>query len=275
MEREKLKQPRKWIYRGEGFRTQRCGSRDPDLTLKTSLDLVLDRFDRREVAEEVEWWLIHEFQRRLHHYLAAPPHLDDLAGWLALMRHYAAPVRLLDWTHSHNIAAFMALVNATSDKECYVWALDMNWCKERANKRMGRSWLRDKSYIPQDGLPASWRKFREYFPIRRKPRRRLRKAVPFVYPVNSHQLSERQTIQQGTFLCAGDVASSFQKNLEAMAPLEGSLRLWSIAPDLRRTMLKELQEMGISEASLYPGLDGFARSLKLHWFLLDPEKASY
>ena len=42
--------------------------------------------------------------------------------WLALMRHYGAPCRLLDWTHTFWAAVFFAIEKATDF--CSVWVVD-------------------------------------------------------------------------------------------------------------------------------------------------------
>jgi hypothetical protein len=51
-------------------------------------------------APETERQLLKEFKRRAHFYVNSLPTHGDVLGWFALMQHYGAPTRLLDWTYS-------------------------------------------------------------------------------------------------------------------------------------------------------------------------------
>jgi hypothetical protein len=79
---------------------------------------------------EAEYRLLREFQAK------APMHMDPATlpepngkhklSWLAIMQHYGAPTRLLDFTYSPYVALYFALRNRNKDDaECVeVWALD-------------------------------------------------------------------------------------------------------------------------------------------------------
>jgi hypothetical protein len=94
----------------------------------------------------------------------------------------------------------------------------------------------------------------------------------FVFPINPYRLNERLVIQQGLFLCPGDVASSFEANLEALAEDNGrkkdfsaSLIKYTVKNDaqLRKQIIQRLQRMNMNRATLFPGLDGFSQSLEM------------
>jgi hypothetical protein len=74
------------------------------------------------------------------------------------------------------------------------------------------------------------------------------------------------TIQQGLFLCASSLAFTFEKTLICTLRNAGAGKDWlfrfDIAPESRIGLLTELERMNITEATLFPGLDGFARSLR-------------
>lgn len=205
----------------------------------------------------IEYRLMREFRRRLHHYAdVAEP--TDCLEWLALMRHYGAPVRLLDWTYSFWAGVHFALVDAEGGASA-LWALDSDWIERQTSN--------------SDLLPRSMRAL-----LKNDPQVRdyatfldicLKKNGPlFVVPVNPMRLNERLTAQKGVFLCPGDISRPFEDNLARVlrrAPT-GSIRLKMITiPDrsrLRRDIRLHLDQMNISEAVLFPGLDGYARSLR-------------
>ena len=92
----------------------------------------------------------------------------------------------------------------------------------------------------------------------------MEKPVRSIWAVNPFRLNERLTVQQGVFLCPGDLTASFEDNLIAGGPTPSNLVCFELStePDARREMLSALHSMNINYASLFPGLDGFCRSLK-------------
>ena len=88
--------------------------------------------------------------------------------------------------------------------------------------------------------------------------------------VTPQRLNPRLVIQQGTFLCPGDTTKSFKENLASLlsnaeppAAKANFVKL-TIQTDMetRKQILLRLQHMNMNKATLFPGLDGFARSLK-------------
>ena len=103
-------------------------------------------------------------------------------------------------------------------------------------------------------------------------------------------MNERLIVQQGVFLCPGDISASFQKNLCELSENIPDLKPWykeeglnglpklnvdnvvnesnlikiimPMGREILLDLLDKLQRMNITEATLFPGLDGFARSLK-------------
>ena len=66
-----------------------------------------------------------EFKRQAHHYLTKTP--ESEFEWLALMQHYGAPTRLLDFTKSAWVALFFAVDGAMNDSA--LWAVDTSYFK--------------------------------------------------------------------------------------------------------------------------------------------------
>ena len=233
----------------------------------------LDETDRTHSVAKIEGGLLRRFKRQCHHYTMAVPNDDNIMEWLALMQHYGAPTRLLDWTYSFWVAVYFAVEEA--EKECAVWALDSRWVRQRVKATLNKvSNLIDSEYGGEDPNVTSKNTFREAFQSEKK----------FVFPINPYRLNERLVIQQGLFLCPGDLSSSFEANLEALAgdkggkkDFSGSLIKYTIEDDaqLRKRIMQRLQRMNMNRATLFPGLDGFSQSLEMlmvfpHILVADP-----
>jgi hypothetical protein len=102
----------------------------------------------------------------------------------------------------------------------------------------------------------------------------------FVFPTNPFRLNERLVIQQGDLLCQGDISRTFEENLAAVLPAVTSkapskLRKYTLnfAAKERQKALLALQRMNVSRATLFPGLEGFSKSLKT--LLVSPKKLLY
>ena len=74
-------------------------------------------------------------------------------------------------------------------------------------------------------------------------------------------MNERLTIQQGLFLCPGDITKTFQENLEVMSDHKKNVLVIPIRSDSRSELLAALFRANLSRASLFPDLDGFSFSL--------------
>lgn len=236
-----------WIFRGQPKAND---------TLRTTIERVRDQF-------EIPWTdlpgledaLLRQFKRRAHHYVGDLPKDDDTMEWLALMRHYGAPTRIIDWTYSFFTALYFAVEEAK--KDCALWALDSTWLRQRAESlfriEVGFIWGRDASLKSGDF-------FNRVF--KRTP------SFNLIYPVNPMRLNERLTLQQGIFLSPGDITRPFMENfaglLQRKDPINRHLKLFTVKTSsikLRKEIIRHLQRMNINRATLFPGLEGFAKSL--------------
>lgn len=199
--------------------------------------------------------LLLQFQRRAHHYISNPPGDEDVLDWLALMQHYGVPTRLLDWTLSPYVALYFAFENSQPDTDCAVWAIDTNWLSRTATEK-----ALNHPTFPQD---QRGRAFSQYL-----NRNLLGAENPNVVVVaNPFRMNERAAAQQGVFLCDLSHVASFLSTLKRMfMPVPPPLPvIWKfvIKTADRVRFVRELNRMNINGASLFPGLEGFARSLKL------------
>jgi hypothetical protein len=206
---------------------------------------------------DVEKGLLRDFKRKCHHHLQDVPPDGNALEWLTLMQHYGAPTRLLDFTYSFFVALYFAVEDA--DEECAVWAIDDHWLTQK-NKNSFRK--------PADRQAYSWstkgttkegheKFFKRYF---------WKNARQTVDAVSAYRLNQRLIIQQGVFLCPGDISVPFMENLDSLFrgrshPDEFIKLKIALTTQERRTVLQHLHQMNITRATLYPGLDGFAKSL--------------
>ena len=235
-----------WIYRGQ---------RDSRERLKTTLERACENYGLLpEDAKRIEERSLREFQRKYHHYSQHIPDSDNTLEWLSLMRHYGAPTRLLDFTYSFYVAAYFALEEAKRD--CAVWAINVEGAVEKSKAKFTKG-------------TAAWRFLNEFITDQKE---KVFKKVfmgahhrKFVCPQNPFRLNERLTIQKGAFMCPGDVTSSFEENLRSLPGWNKKQNIVKIIipRKFRRDILKVLDDMNITRATLFPGLDGFAQSLKV------------
>jgi len=253
---------RGWAFRGHGIANWR---------LETALEracLENVEFENKEFPDSpsvvpmgvlphtYERDLLLAFQRRAHHYISNPPNDEDVLDWLALMQHHGVPTRLLDWTLSPYVALYFALENSRPNADCAVWAINTDWLSEKARQKS----LHDPRF-PTD---PHERAHNEYL-----NRNLYHPGNPNVVVVaNPIRMNERVAAQQGVFLCDLSQVGTFTITLQQMfmpiPPPSPVIWKFVIKTAERVRFVRELNRMNINGASLFPGLDGFARSLKLN-----------
>jgi len=248
----------KWCFRGHA---------EWDWLLETSLE----RLSRHphENMERAERILLGRFKRQAHHFLTRTPAENDFVEWLALMQHWGVPTRLLDFTLSPYVALFFALrekPRAASGKmpdghncECSpthaaLWAMHHVGLQSLAMDE-----------FRAEGTPIKTGETREAL------KNALRKGslLKAVLPIQPFFLNERLAAQQGLFLCPVSFRLPFellitQSRYFGIFPRDGATaiaRKLRIPLSQRGKMLRELFRMNIGSASLFPGLEGYARSI--------------
>lgn len=226
--------------------------------------------------KDTERWMLRKFRGFAHHYLAHPPEDGDLFEWLALMQHHGAPTRLLDCTYSFPVAAFFAARDA--DTNFAIWAF--NWNKFRKSV-VDRFQLQiDPKFPVLDFYDKLHLKANEFLTSTA--------SGALAFPTVPRRSNERLEAQQGMFLFPCDAARTLLENLDCLIgqgsiknindpanlvpydvdahsvePLRQHWLLKCVLPkDERFKVLEDLHRMNVHDASLFPGLDGFARSLK-------------
>lgn len=236
-----------WIFRGQS---------DANWPLETSLKRHCDLFPKNlQDPKKAESRLFREFRRRTHQYTLNIPKEGDSLEWFSIMQHYGAPTRLLDFTYSMLIAAYFALERAPGN--CSVWAINARW----ANEKSALLFENSPEYIFfKEPITEKTSSIFNQILMSDTPKR-------FVCPLNPFRLTERLTIQKGVFMCPGDITVTFEENLRSMDG-HGSKNniinfVMSLKNDEWRYGLDSLYNKNITRATLFPGLEGFASSLKV------------
>ncbi len=248
----------RWIFRGLAS-VEDPLERELAPSLERALErLGLDRAHRDHGATRWERRLLGEFQRHFHRYSSHVPS-DDIE-WFAIMRHYGAPSRLLDWTYSFWVGVFFAVERAEVKKPSVLWALPLDEWHEHL-KRVNPIAVQLHEIREKGGISPVKMKRREHAAI-------LKESEPWVWPVNPFFLNERLAAQQGLFLLPTDLSRSFVDNLSA-TQVRGRA---GAGPRLRRITLvldrenladvyRELFRINVTKTTLFPGLGGFAEHL--------------
>jgi hypothetical protein len=240
-----------WIFRGV-----LC-----DWEPLTSLDRVANVWHvLPEDRPKLEFRLTRDFQRHPEGAEALGPFARDILYVWALMQHHGAPTRLMDWTYSPYVAAFFALdelIRQTSVRSpggakprggrATVWALNTTWLNDALKRTLPShkyEVLVSKKQEPDEFRKVLTTKARDRF---------ICTATPMV-------LNQRLSLQQGVFLCPGDVTCSWGENLDALG--------WTPEPQISQAFLLDiplseacnyLHRVNVTARTLFPGLDGYSR----------------
>ena len=271
----RLADSKQWVYRGQPDEKPletaleraivRFADTHHEKDFHTILSQGLNRGAKFYNVPRIEQGLLRLFKRRYYHYSSYNPAEDDCLEWLALMRHYGAPVRLLDWTYSFYVALYFALEKGYIPKDdggqptkSTVWLCNATWLDQEV--KLSDCETNCISYEKADKNLAERKAcFNKLF-FHLDPK-------PMVYSFSPGRLNERLVIQQGTFLCPADVSKPFQDNLKPLlACRDAQQNFYRLKIDFsakqRNDVLRHLYRMNMHRATLFPGLQGFAESLK-------------
>jgi len=221
------------------------GLPDADWQLYSSLSRYLHSF----VPDQSAWRQREEralriFRRKAHNYLSdGAGVLDDDIRCLALMQHHGAPTRLLDFTKSPFVAAFFALYNTSCSAA--VFALDTPALWSAAPRHDAR--LRREAIDPRVAG-----NFARHFTVN---------SEEIIWVGEPEAMDRRLVAQSGTFVVPGVLDKPLDAIIgqyERGTPL---LRKFVLPPAVRAEAMLSLYRMNITHATLFPDLDGLARSI--------------
>ena len=84
-----------------------------------------------------------------------------------------------------------------------------------------------------------------------------------VIPLSAKWSNERMLVQQGLFVMPSNITKSFMDNMANIAIVEDEpiLHKLTLPSAERMKVLRDLDQMNINDMSLFPGLEGYARSM--------------
>jgi hypothetical protein len=223
-----------WAFRGQ---------RDASLPLFSALSRYFLTYgiDPRAWPDQEER-ILRIFKRKAPHFLTHVPDDEDDFQWLALMQDHGAPTRLLDFTWSPYVAAFFALHNSVGDAAIFACnPVEIEKVKKLDMEKPGA--------------------FRKHF---------LSKSESFVWMGEPYAMNQRLIAQSGTFIVPAFLDAPLEDILALYPNPKQTLIKFILPTDrVRDKAMRELYKMNITQATLFPDLDGLARSLayelEFHW----------
>jgi hypothetical protein len=183
------------------------------------------------------------FRRKANIHLRERGLLEDELRCLALMQHHGAPTRLLDFTKSPYVAAFFALERATEDVAVYALNTPALW---DAAPRFDPGLTRD---VIDPRLPGVYQRL---YAVNRHP------VLWFGEPL---EMDTRLVAQSGLFVIPGVLDQPLEAILEQYPDDAQLLTKFVLPASTREQAMRSLYRMNITSATLFPDLDGLARSM--------------
>lgn len=220
------------------------------------LNNAIERTDFIHFYKGIEIDFVEEFQRGARNYLSKDETPNHLIEWLALMQHHGAPTRLLDLTRSPFIAAYFAfeLCLMNQDQNIAVWAVNIDHLKNKAltilSEEFGEALQQSRNLINEN-------LFEKIFHQNNK---RL------VFPVEPFRMNRRYSLQQSVFISTGIAEVPLMEQMEFLDDeIKKAVVRIEIPSLYKKQALRELLQMNLHRASLFPDLDGYAVSLRLRY----------
>jgi hypothetical protein len=254
-----------WIFRGQS---------DASYSLSTSLERrILSKVRGNKPPEQLlalERLLTKSFMRSVSLPYTSGVAPSNTLGWWAEMQHYGVPTRLLDFTWSPYVASYFAMEDGSRECDRAVWALNLEspplpvgQVKEHATRLYD---FVEEVFGDEGGAAvrsgAFWEDAAQIDAFLEAAQTRRLRAV---LAVQTDRMNERMLGQQGLFVMPSSLDVGFAECLARWDTRAGSppaALIKIVLPDrLRLDILYDLMRMNVTRVSLFPGLEGFARTL--------------
>lgn len=232
-----------WAYRGQA-------------SGQWILNNAIERTDFITFHNNIEADFVAEFQRGASNYLTHDEMPQHLIEWLALMQHHGAPTRLLDLSKSPFIAAYFAfeICIPAEDHTVGIWCINVEHLKNKAIQLLTPEFGKE---LQESNNLINEKLFEKLFYGNNKA---------LVFPVEPFRMNRRYSLQQSIFVSTGTSQQPFMEQLKFLGDdIEKTVVCIQLPSVYKKEALRELQQMNLHRASLFPDLDGYALSLKLRY----------
>lgn len=265
-----------FVFRGQG---------NTDWGLKTSLSRMVENhhpnYSDGIMPASYEQRMMDEFMWKYPSYEKNHiPENHESIEWLSLMQHYGAPTRMLDFSYSMYVALFMAIDGSFFPKSA-IWALNKHVLSEKVFAKYREEFNTNvasgsdlDNYIYKEATEAINNRF-----VVNKD-----KVEHFLYLTRPHRSNERINRQQGLFVIPSSIEVGFEEILKDYydESYHGEMKFddvvnmsidhrygqntvsvlkIEIPKSLKYGVSNVLRQMNITSETMYPGLDGLARSM--------------
>jgi hypothetical protein len=219
------------------------GQSKAEWTLKPTLTRLVEGLSEA-ASRKVEGEALTDFRRHAH--LDVPPGMQfperEVVIWWAVMQHYGAPTRLLDWTESAWVAAYFAVERDPEDPGA-VFILLPGAVEQAMKERFADHALLDNQHA----------RF-----VEQEPR-------PSLYTFELKRHTNRMGAQQTLVTASPQILADHQDLIASAIPVgdprETRFLKLVIPAALKPEFMRRLRTMNITARALFPGIDGLGRSV--------------
>ena len=235
-----------WIFRGQS-------------NSEWDLETTLERSNIIENYPEFEEELIREFKKGVKFYLKDEVMPTSLLEYFSLLQHFGAPSRLLDFTKSPYVAAYFAFEQANDENDkIAIWVVNKIILHQSAV-----SYFENRIDFSSESSKYAFddQTFENVFLESKKG------DFNCIFPTEPINQNRRYHLQQSIFLVQGNQYEPFTNQFDFIKKnvLKKTFMKVTIPSIEKKKAIRDLIKMNINRATLFPGLDGFAKSLLLKY----------